>query len=73
MANPDDPTDGPVKSRSNEWRSELFLHPGDWVPWVGAAVICTVLVLGMTVVGLNEKEKVSTVRVCVGWGMYNGC
>lgn len=47
----------PVKARSKHWRSELFLHPGDWVPWVGAAVVGMVLVLGMVVVGLNEREK----------------
>lgn len=48
-----------VKERSTEWHAELFLKPGDWVPWVAAAVIGMVFVLGMVVVGLNEKEKVS--------------
>ena len=46
----------PVKARSKHWRSELFLHPGDWVPWVGAAVVGMVLVLGMVVVGLNGSS-----------------
>ena len=54
-----DPAPMPVKQRSKEWQSELFLHPGDWIPWVGAAVVGTVILLGMVVVGLNEKEKVS--------------
>lgn len=49
----------PVKTRSQEWRSELFLHPGDCIPWVGAAVVGTVLVLGMVVAGLHEQEKVN--------------
>lgn len=50
--------DSPVKAVSTEWRTELFLHPGDWIPWVGAAVVGTVLVLVFVVVGLHEKEKV---------------
>lgn len=60
--------ESPVIARSNEWRTELFLHPGDWVPWVGAAVVGTVLVLVFVVVGLNEKEKASSesidLRLC---------
>lgn len=48
----------PVKARSTEWHTELFLHPGDWIPWVGAAVFGTVLALVFVVVALNEKEKV---------------
>jgi len=51
-------TDSPVQAVSTEWHVELFLHPGDWVPWVGAAVFGTVLVLVFVVVGLHEKEKV---------------
>lgn len=47
----------PVKDRSTEWRSELYLHPGDVVPWVAAAVIGTVVTLGMVVVWLGEREK----------------
>ena len=49
----------PVVADSEEWRTELFLHPGDWIPWVGAAVVGTVLALVFVVVGLNEREKVS--------------
>lgn len=47
----------PVQARSKEWRSELFLHPGDWIPWVAAAVVGTVVTLGMVVVWLGEREK----------------
>lgn len=46
-----------VAARSTEWRTELFLHPGDWIPWVAAAVIGTVVTLGMVVVWLGEREK----------------
>ncbi|EIW70623.1 hypothetical protein TREMEDRAFT_28893 [Tremella mesenterica DSM 1558] len=50
-------SESPGKVRSTEWRSELYLHPGDWVPWVGAAVIGTVIILAIVVFGLNEREK----------------
>lgn len=46
-----------VKNRPLEWRSELFLKPGDWVPWVAAAVFGAVIILAMAVFGLNEREK----------------
>lgn len=46
-----------VRYRSKEWRTELFLHPGDWIPWVAAAVVGTVVTLGMVVVWLGEREK----------------
>ena len=51
----------PVKKRSAAWRCEIFLHPGDWVPWVGAVVLGTVVVLATVVVALNAREKV---RIC---------
>lgn len=47
----------PVKTRSTEWKSQLYLKPGEWVPWVGAAVLGTVIALGAVVLGLNEREK----------------
>lgn len=46
-----------VKARSTEWRTELFLHPGDWVPWVAAAVVGTVVTLVMAVIWLGDREK----------------
>ncbi|ORX36662.1 hypothetical protein BD324DRAFT_626704 [Kockovaella imperatae] len=52
----------PVKYRSSGWRSELYLSPGDWVPWVGAAVVGLVCTLGFVVIWLNEREKVSVIR-----------
>lgn len=40
------------------WTKELYLQPGDWIPWVtivlGAAIIC----LGVVVVVLQVHEKV---------------
>lgn len=48
-----------VLNRPEEWRTELYLHPGDWVPYVAAAVLGTVIILAGVVFGLNEREKVS--------------
>jgi integrin alpha FG-GAP repeat containing protein 1 len=48
-----------IEGRPVEWRSELFLHPGDWVPWVAAAVAGAVAVLGFVVLGLRAREQVS--------------
>ena len=41
-----------------EWHTELFLQPGQWVPWVGLSVVGTVLALGGVVWFLHEREKV---------------
>jgi integrin alpha FG-GAP repeat containing protein 1 len=71
LINPPSPADNdshpPVRARSAEWRSELYLHPGDWVPWVGAAVVGMVIILGGVVLGLHEREKVSR-KALHGWG-----
>lgn len=49
----------PPPARSGQWRSELYLQPGDWVSWVAAAVAGAVFVLGFVVLGLRAKEQVS--------------
>lgn len=48
-----------IKVGPTKWRSELYLHPGEWVPWVAAAVAGAVFVLGFVVLGLRAKEQVS--------------
>jgi integrin alpha FG-GAP repeat containing protein 1 len=50
--------------RPTEWRSELYLHPGDWVPWVAAAVAGAVAILGFVVLGLRAREQVSDCSDC---------
>jgi integrin alpha FG-GAP repeat containing protein 1 len=51
-----------VEGRPVAWRSELYLHPGDWVPWVAAAVAGAVAVLGFVVLGLRAREQVSFLK-----------
>lgn len=58
-----------------EWHAELFLRPGDWVPWVGASVIGTVLALGGVVWFLHGREKVSgamTLRLVISRPFWQG-
>lgn len=52
--------------RPTEWRSELYLHPGDWVPWVAAAVAGAVAILGFVVLGLRAREQVSNHSMSTG-------
>lgn len=46
-----------MQTQMREWHTELFLQPGQWVPWVGLSVIGTVLALGGVVWFLHEREK----------------
>ncbi|WFD37336.1 uncharacterized protein MJAP1_000280 [Malassezia japonica] len=39
------------------WRRELFLHPGDWIPLVTAALAGLLLFLGAIVFALDLNEK----------------
>ncbi|WFD45219.1 hypothetical protein MPSI1_003897 [Malassezia psittaci] len=39
------------------WHRELFLHPGDWIPVVTAALIALITLLGTIVYALNLNEK----------------
>lgn len=45
-----------------EWKWQLFLHPGDYVPWVSAFVVLTTLALCGVVTMLHRKEKVRRVQ-----------
>jgi len=37
---------------------ELYLHPGQWIPWMGVAVLGTMVALSDVVLVLHLKEKV---------------
>ncbi|CAD6914554.1 unnamed protein product [Tilletia controversa] len=39
------------------WRRELFLQPGDWIPWVTIVLVTVVLMLGVVVFVLHLQEK----------------
>ncbi|GAA6029384.1 hypothetical protein JCM8097_003650 [Rhodosporidiobolus ruineniae] len=39
------------------WTKMLYLHPGDWIPWVTVVLLGAILLLGAVVVALHVKEK----------------
>ncbi|SGY75403.1 BQ5605_C005g03425 [Microbotryum silenes-dioicae] len=47
-------------SDPSSWTRELFLHPGDWIPWVTIVLGAATLLLGAIVVSLHFNEKVGT-------------
>jgi hypothetical protein len=47
----------------DEWHKELYLRPGQWIPWVGASVLGTMVALAGVVLVLHLNEKVSTRHV----------
>ena len=42
----------------DEWHKELYLRPGQWIPWVGVAVLGTMVALAGVVLVLHLNEKV---------------
>ena len=54
----------PSAREGEMWRRELFLRPGEWIPWVTAAVIGGTLVLAIIVfvLHLNEKVRITIIQ-----------
>lgn len=49
----------PPQSGSGEmWRKELYLRPGNWIPWVGVSVVAAMIVLAVMTFVLHLNEKV---------------
>jgi integrin alpha FG-GAP repeat containing protein 1 len=42
----------------DEWHKELYLRPGQWIPWVGATILGTMVGLAGIVLVLHLSEKV---------------
>lgn len=45
------------------WTKELYLQPGDWIPWVTIVLGAAIMGLGIVVVVLQVNEKVSAAVV----------
>jgi len=45
-----------------EWKKELYLKPGDWIPWVTVVILTGILGLGIVVLVLHLNEKVMSCR-----------
>ena len=53
------PYQPPSQKDTSTWTKELYLHPGDWIPWVTVVLGAAIAVLGVVVVVLHLNEKVS--------------
>jgi len=47
-----------LPSRTEAWKRELFLRPGNWIPWVTLTVIIGMFILSLTVLMFHLNEKV---------------
>ena len=50
----------PSVEESGAWKEELFLRPGEWIPWVTVTVVAGMLFLAIIVLVLHLNEKVRT-------------
>jgi integrin alpha FG-GAP repeat containing protein 1 len=51
----------------DEWHKELYLRPGQWIPWVGATVLGTMVALAGVVLVLHLNEKVRCAAACLSF------
>ena len=49
----------------SEWTLELYIRPGDYVPWVFVVLATAIAILAGVVVGLNWMEKVKNKRCLI--------
>ena len=54
----------PSAKEGESWRRELFLRPGDWIPWVTVTVVVGTAILAIIVFVLHLNEKVRTPLPC---------
>ncbi|BGO97546.1 hypothetical protein RTG_01521 [Rhodotorula toruloides ATCC 204091] len=48
----------PANSKDpSSWTKMLYLHPGDWIPWVTIVLLAAIAILGATVIALHVREK----------------
>lgn len=48
----------PPAADENSWKRELYLRPGEWIPWVTLTIVIATLILGIVVFVLHLNEKV---------------
>lgn len=48
----------PSAEEGAEWKRELFLRPGEWIPWVTVTVVVAMIFLAIIVLVLHLNEKV---------------
>jgi len=47
----------PSTPNTGDWRKELYLRPGDWIPWVTLTVIVATIILAIIVFFLHLNER----------------
>ncbi|KAJ3823019.1 hypothetical protein EV361DRAFT_914190 [Lentinula raphanica] len=47
----------PSANEGEAWKRELFLRPGDWIPWVTVTVVAGTAILAIIVLVLHLNEK----------------
>ena len=45
-------------AEGDSWRRELYLRPGEWIPWVTVTVVASLILLAIIVLVLHLNEKV---------------
>lgn len=62
------PPSNPNAGGNQDWRKELYLRPGDWIPWVTLTVIVATIILAMIVffLHLNERVRVASLSPRLG-------
>jgi hypothetical protein len=53
----------PPIEAGGSWRKELYLRPGEWIPWVTLTMVMTTIILAITVFVLHLNEKVCSLVV----------
>ena len=48
----------PIGNEETSWRKELYLRPGEWIPWVTVTVVAATVLLAIIVFVLHLSEKV---------------
>ena len=48
----------PDDSQRTDWRKELYLRPGEWIPLVTLTVVIATVILAIIVLVLHLNEKV---------------
>jgi integrin alpha FG-GAP repeat containing protein 1 len=51
----------PSTKEGEAWKRELFLRPGEWIPWVTLTVVAGTIILAVIVLVLHLNEKVCVV------------
>lgn len=47
----------PAGDNVADWKRELYLRPGDWIPWVTLTIVIATAILGVFVFILHLNEK----------------